>query len=191
VQGKDARLAGAARYTPNGRFRPQQDAVHLHGDQQGDGNMRLRYLVAMGALAFGGAAQAEAVSATNPQSIVNAMQSAGYKATLGKDNTGDPMIDSSSGGSKFTLFFFGCTKNVDCRTVQFFAGYTDRKPTLSMMNDWNAKKRFARGYIADSGAARIEMDLDLDDGGMSTKLFEDNLEFWVTVMAAFEKHIAT
>jgi hypothetical protein len=33
------------------------------------------------------------------------------------------------------------------------------------------------------------MDVDLDDGGVSTKLFEDNLEFWVAVMAAFEKHI--
>ena len=33
------------------------------------------------------------------------------------------------------------------------------------------------------------MEVDLDDGGVSTTLFEDNLEFWVVVMAAFEKHI--
>lgn len=153
--------------------------------------MKLRHLAALVALAIGGAAQAEAVSATNPQSVATAMQNAGYKATLTKDNTGDPLINSSSGGSNFSVFFFGCTKNVDCRTIQFFAGYTDRKPTLSQMNDWNSKKRFARGYIADSGAARVEMDVDLDDGGMSTKLFEDNLEFWVSIMAAFEKHIAS
>ena len=57
------------------------------------------------------------------------------------------------------------------------------------MNDWNSKKRFAGAYISVSGNARIEMDVDLDDGGVSTKLFEDNLEFWVAVMAAFEKHI--
>jgi hypothetical protein len=33
------------------------------------------------------------------------------------------------------------------------------------------------------------MDVDLDDGGISSKLFEDNLEFWVLLMAQFEKHI--
>jgi len=151
--------------------------------------MRIRYLSALGALALATGAQAEAVSATDPQSIVAAMQDAGYKASLDKDSTGDPLINSSSGGSNFSVFFFGCTKNVDCRTIQFFAGYSDRKPTLSQMNDWNSKKRFARAYISDSGNARIEMDVDLDDGGVSTKLFEDNLEFWVAVMAAFEKHI--
>ncbi|UVO53160.1 YbjN domain-containing protein [Sphingomonas sp. SUN039] len=152
--------------------------------------MKLHYLAALGALVLGAAAQAEAISATSPQSIVSAMQNAGYKATLTKDNSGDPMINSSSGGSNFSVFFFGCTKNTDCRTVQFYAGYSDRKPSLSQMNDWNSKKRFSRAYISDSGNARIEMDLDLDDGGMSTKLFEDNLEFWVAVMGAFEKHIA-
>jgi hypothetical protein len=153
--------------------------------------MKIRYLAALGALALGGAAHAEAITATSPQSIVTAMQNAGYKAALEKDSTGDPLIKSSSGGSNFSVFFFGCTKNVDCRTIQFFAGYSDRKPTLSQMNDWNAKKRFARAYIADNGNARIEMDVDLDDGGMSTKLFEDNLEFWVAVMGAFEKHLGS
>ena len=151
--------------------------------------MKLRILAGLIALSFSGAAQAQIVSATSPQGVVAALQNAGYKATLTKDETGDPLISSASGGSNFSVFFFGCTKNVDCRTVQFFAGYNDRKITLSMMNDWNAKKRFARAYLSDKGSARIEMDLDLDDGGMSAKLFEDNLEFWVAIMGAFEKHI--
>jgi len=158
--------------------------------QQGSTGMRLRILTAFAALALSAGASAETVVATNPQTIMTAMQNAGYKAALTKDSTGDPMINSSSGGSSFSVFFFGCTKNVDCRTIQFYAGYTDRKPTLSMMNDWNSKKRFARAYMADNGAARIEMDVDLDDGGVSTKLFEDNLEFWVAIMGAFEKHLA-
>lgn len=151
--------------------------------------MKLQILLALGAFSISSGAHAQNVSATSPQGVVAALQNAGYKATLSKDSTGDPLISSSSGGSNFSVFFFGCTKNVDCRTIQFFAGYSDRKPTLSMMNDWNSKKRFARAYVADSGNARIEMDLDLDDGGMSAKLFEDNLEFWVAVMGAFEKHI--
>ena len=151
--------------------------------------MKLRILTGLIALCLSGAAHAQMVSATSPQGIVAALQNAGYKETLSKDETGDPLINSASGGSNFSVFFFGCTKNVDCRTIQFFAGYNDRKVTLSMMNEWNAKKRFARAYISDKGSARIEMDVDLDDGGMSAKLFEDNLEFWGAVMGAFEKHI--
>ncbi len=139
--------------------------------------------------AFAGTAQAQMVTAKNPQSVVSALQNAGYKAELTKDGTGDPLIRSSSGGSSFAVFFFGCTKNIDCATIQFFAGYTDKKPTISLMNDWNSKKRFGRAYVTDTGAARIEMDVDLDDGGLSAKLFEDNVEFWVVTMSAFEKHI--
>ena len=153
--------------------------------------MKFRHFAAIAALAFAGTAHAQLVSPTSPQAIVNALQNAGYKATLGKDNTGDPLIDSSSGGSNFSIFFFGCTQNKDCRTIQFFAGYSSHKPSLSLINDWNSKKRFGRAYISDKGAARIEMDVDMDDGGMSTKLFEDNLEFWVAIMSAFEKHIAS
>ena len=138
---------------------------------------------------FAGKAQAQMVTAKNPQSVVSALQNAGYKAELTKDGTGDPLIRSSSGGSSFAVFFFGCTKNIDCATIQFFAGYTDKKPTISLMNDWNSKKRFGRAYVTDTGAARIEMDVDLDDGGLSAKLFEDNVEFWVVTMSAFEKHI--
>ena len=145
---------------------------------------------AAAALMFTGTAHAQMVRAQDPQSVVSALQGAGYKATLTKDDTGDPLIRSSSSGSNFAIFFFGCTKNVDCRTLQFFAGYSDKKPSLSMINDWNAKKRFGRAYISDSGAARIEMDVDVDDGGISKLLFEDNLEFWVLIMGQFEKHIS-
>jgi Putative bacterial sensory transduction regulator len=135
-------------------------------------------------------AQAQMVRGQDLQSVVSALQGAGYKAEVAKDDSGDPMIRSTSSGSNFAIFFFGCTKNADCRRVQFFAGYPrDKSPSLSQMNDWNSRKPFARAYISDKGAARLEMDLDLDDGGMSRPLFEDNLEFWTLLMAEFEKFI--
>ncbi len=152
--------------------------------------MKIFAFAAAAAFAFSGTAHAQMVRAQDPSSVVRALQGAGYKAELTKDDTGDPLIRSTSSGSSFAIFFFGCTKNVDCRTIQFFAGFDrDKTPTLSQMNDWNSRKRFGRAYISDKGAARIEMDVDLDDGGISSKLFEDNLEFWVLLMAQFEKHI--
>ena len=135
-------------------------------------------------------AQASNVTARDPQSIVAALQKAGYQAKLTKDDVGDPMIESSSGGSQFIVFFMNCTGNRDCRTVQFYSGYSEYKGDHKKMNEWNRDNRFGRGYISDQGAARVEMDVDLDDGGMSPELFEDNIEYWVTVMSAFEKFIS-
>lgn len=141
-------------------------------------------------LAFSGIAQAETVSAANPASVVKVLQANGYRAELTKDDSGDPMIRSASSGTTFLVLFYGCSENKNCATVQFYAGYTDaRNTSLTALNEWNARNRFGRAYLSDKGAARLEMDVDLDDGGMSTALFEDNLEFWVAIMSTFEKHI--
>lgn len=135
-------------------------------------------------------AQGEQVVATNPATIVHALQGAGYKAELGKDGTGDPMVTSSSSGTGFEVYFYGCTKNVACKTVQFSSNYDDDKPTLSRINEWNSLKRWGQAFNQDDGSPRLQMDVDLEKGGMSTALFVDNLEYWVATMAAFEKFIA-
>ena len=136
------------------------------------------------------AATARMVTATNPASIVKVLQDSGYRAELASDSTGDPMIRSASSGSNFTILFYGCAEGKDCATIQFFAGFSEpENGSITALNAWNAQNRFGRAYRAEDGAARLEMDLDLDDGGMSTALFEDNIEFWVTIMASFERHI--
>jgi Putative bacterial sensory transduction regulator len=144
----------------------------------------------LAALSFSGSAQAQMIEASRPSSVVTALQNAGYKAELTKDDSGDPMIRSGANGNNFIVFFFGCTKNVDCRTLQLYAGFSGPKnASLSAMNDWNSKHRFARGYVSDKGAARVEMDVDLDDGGMSRLLFEDHIEYWVIRMGEFDKFV--
>lgn len=130
------------------------------------------------------------VSAQEPGSVVAAMQQAGYRAQLTTDDVGDPLIRSSSGGTDFLVYFYNCTENTDCRTIQFYAGYAEpNTATIETMNAWNKENRFGRGYYGDDGIARIEMDLDLDDGGMSQALFEDNLEYWVLVMGRFQDFV--
>lgn len=148
-------------------------------------------LVVLANLMLGGIAHAQMVTARNPSSIIDVLQKAGYRAELAKDDSGDPMIKSASSGSNFVVLFYGCNDNKDCTTVQFFVGYAEHKNgSIAALNEWNAKNRFGRAYLSDKGTARLEMDVDLDDGGMSTALFHDNLEFWVTIMASFEKHIS-
>ena len=142
------------------------------------------------ALALPGTALAQNVRAQDPQTLIDTLLQAGYRAQLDTDETGDPLIRSTSSGSDFLIFFFGCTGNTDCRTIQFYAGYREpSNATLEAINRWNAENRFGRGYVTDEGSARIEMDVDLDDGGLSQALFIDNLEFWVLVMSRFEDYI--
>lgn len=147
-------------------------------------------LGAVATFAISATAQAQMVRAQDPRTLVSALQDAGYKAELTTDSGGDPMIKSSTGGDNFSIFFYGCTDNKDCRTIQFYAGWSDPdNVSLRSMNDWNRDNRFGRAYMADDGSARVEMDVDIDDGGISKLLFQDNIEFWEIIMTKFKDYI--
>lgn len=155
--------------------------------------MRLRFLLASFLMLAGAAlaapANAQLVSAANPESVASALRAQGYQAELTKDSDGDPMIRSGTGGTKFIILFFGCTANSNCATIQFYAGYSDVQVTHQRVNEWNKTRRFGRAYIDNEGDPVVEMDLDLDDGGMSRALFEDNVEFWTSVVDGYRRFL--
>jgi hypothetical protein len=146
--------------------------------------------IAAAAGAWAAPVQAEMVRGQDPQSLVRALQEAGYTAKLGADKGGDPMITSSVSGTPFQVYFYNCTKNKDCATVQFHAGYDLKtSPGLDKINEWNRTKRFGRAFLDKENDPILEMDIDLDDGGISAALFTDNLEFWASVLGDFERYI--
>lgn len=130
------------------------------------------------------------VRAQDPSSVVRALIGGGYSAKLGVDKVGDPMITSAVGGTTFQIFFYNCTNHTQCATVQFHSGY-DLDTTLSLdtINEWNRSERFGRAYLDKENDPILEMDVDLDDGGLSPLLFIDNVEFWSSILGKFEKHI--
>ena len=135
-------------------------------------------------------AQAQMVRAQDPQSLVRALQDGGYSARLGTDRVDDPMITSEVGGTTFQIFFYNCTDHRECATVTFHSGYDLRDPVaLDRINTWNRTKRFGRAYLDLEVDPILEMDVDLDDGGISPLLFIDNIEFWASVLGNFERHI--
>ncbi len=135
-------------------------------------------------------AQAQMVRAQEPASLVRAMEQAGYPAKLGTDKVGDPMITSSIGERAFQVFFYNCKDHLACATVQFHVGYDlTSSPSFERINEWNRVKRFGRAFLDNENDPILEMDVDLDDGGLSQLLFVDNLEFWSSVLGDFEKHI--
>jgi hypothetical protein len=153
--------------------------------------MRYKWL-AMAAFAAAWAlpAQAQMVKSQDPATLVRALQKEGFAAKLGTDKVGDPMITSGVMGTTFQIFFYNCTENKACATVQFHSGYDLKTPVgLEKINEWNRTKRFGRAFLDAENDPILEMDVDLDDGGMSQALFIDNLQFWSSILGEFEKHI--
>jgi Putative bacterial sensory transduction regulator len=136
-------------------------------------------------------AKIEMITAQNPQSVVKALQDAGYRAEVTKDGDGDPLINSSTSGYNFGIYFFGCEKNVSCTSIQFFAGFAKTGADLAKVNKWNNEKRFGRAALDKDGGPVIRMDVDLDFGGMSAPLFKDHLNFWDAVMSRFAEEMSS
>jgi hypothetical protein len=135
-------------------------------------------------------ARAEMVRAQDPGSLVRALQKGGYAAKLGTDKVGDPMVTSGVSGTNFQVFFYNCTDHKGCATVQFHSGYDLTTPvSLERINEWNRSQRFGRAYLDKEDDPILEMDVDLDDGGVAELLFIDNVEFWASVLGNFERHI--
>jgi hypothetical protein len=153
--------------------------------------MRMKWVAAAFLMLAGLApANAQMVRAQDPQSLVKALQEAGFQAKLDTDSRGDPRITSGLSGTRFYILFYNCTANRNCATVQFRTGYKLEKPIgLDRINEWNSRQRFAKAHLDTDNDPVIDMDVDLDDGGVSKALFIDNLEFWSSALPAFEKHI--
>lgn len=134
-------------------------------------------------------ALAQNVTASNPESVASVIRGKGFEVETTKDSGGDPMLRAEGKGYKFTVLFYGCTSGRDCATLGLYAGWTGASADLGRINEWNRTNRFGRAYIDKENDPVIEMDIDLDDGGMSRPLFEDNIEFWMSVMANYSKYV--
>ena len=128
--------------------------------------------------------------ASDPDGIRNYLMEEGIPAKLTEDNVGDPLIEVRYFGTEFSIYFYGCTANQDCTSIQYFSGYaTDWAIPLEAINSWNTNQRFARAYLSEEGAARIEYDVFLGEDGMTTQDFDTALSIWTRNLSEFEDFI--
>lgn len=134
---------------------------------------------AAGALPDGGA---------TAQEIAKVLQDKGYKAEIGKDSEGDPMISSAAEGANFQVLFYGC-KSGRCNSIQFSAAYDLPKGMeLQKINQWNVKTRFGRAFLDEVNDPFVQMDVDLEFGS-TTESVANNLETWILVFREFRKFV--
>lgn len=130
------------------------------------------------------------VTAKNAHSVLTGMQNFGLVATMGADNDGDPKISSRVSDTKFSVYFYGCSDNINCASIMIKAGYDlTTGITASKVNEWNRKKRFAKAYIDDEGDPFLELDVNLSLDGVGNDNFEDTLDWWRLSIENFEEFI--
>lgn len=126
------------------------------------------------------------VDATSPQRILEIAKGYGSASLEVKD--GDPFISGRIEGSKYGIYFYGCKSGKKCTNIQFSAGWSGVKTSLSDINAWNRDKRFSKAYLDSVNDPNLEMDVNLDSGVSKANL-EDTFDFWVTGLRTFKKTI--
>lgn len=150
--------------------------------------MKLRQIVlAVFALQLAAVPAHAGAIVADTQQVATVLKAIGWKAEV-SSVSGKPYIKSvTTKGYTFLMFFANCTSgSTGCKTVQLYAGFSPKqKPTLQQINDYAKSNRWGRCYIDKDGDPAIEMDIDLEQGGMSEALFKDNLEYWDAAVNGF------
>lgn len=151
------------------------------------GNIVAVCIAASIATGAGAACPSNTVCAGDPATVVTALADAGYKAKQGKDSAGDPMIESAASGYNFDVFFYGCTENKDCKSLQFRAGWSaDEKHTPAYANKWNSVKRFTQMSVKDDQTMSISYDVTTE-GGINRENFADVIDWWQVMLGEASK----
>jgi uncharacterized protein YdbL (DUF1318 family) len=135
----------------------------------------LKFLLAVGLL-FSSAQAATLVDATDPDQIVNIASGFG-SAILEKDSAGDPKIVGRIDSIRYSIYFYGCSNNKNCRDIQFSAGWSGYNVSLNDINRWNAKKRYGRAYLDSDNDPRVEMTINTYKG-VTYRNLEDSFDTW-------------
>lgn len=99
------------------------------------------------------------------------------------------MIEGRIEGVYYRIYFYNCTDNTDCRTIQFRTAFdlTNGFP-LSQINEWNKNKLFGKAWLDDENDPVLEMPVNIDYG-VTAKNLEDTFDYWRVTVSQFKEHI--
>ena len=118
------------------------------------------------------------VCASKPETVMAAMEKAGFKPKLTADTDGDPMIESDEAAYHFDVYFYGCENHLNCDSLRFEALF-EKAPenTPELANKWNQAKRFLQAYARTDGQFGVAYDV-ATIGGLNARNFGDVLDWW-------------
>ena len=125
------------------------------------------------------------VCANAPETVVKAIQDAGFKASLSKsESTGNPMITSAASGYDFRVYFYECEDGKNCASLHFSTSFADDgKNTPELANLWNRERRFSQMAVDEDGSLALTYDVTTY-GGLTQLNFADVVDWWQTMLGA-------
>ncbi len=118
------------------------------------------------------------VCASDPQSVLKAMEKAGLKPKLEVDGIGEPMISSEESTYNFSVYFYGCEEKKNCDSLQFQVMFEkDKGIDLKLANKWNLTHRFLQAALRDDGTLVLGYDIGTI-GGLNQTQFKDTIDWW-------------
>jgi Putative bacterial sensory transduction regulator len=127
---------------------------------------------------------ADMVCASNPDSVVKALQSRDYRAQLTESQgSGDPLIVSGVEGYQFFVLLTGCEQHKKCGTLEFFLEPSVDKPTPALANKLNNHISFIQAMVGDDNTLSVAMYV-ATGGGLNQRNFTDVLGNWSGVVEA-------
>lgn len=130
------------------------------------------------------------ICASDPATVVLALQETGYKAKLDKDSGGDPMVSSSASGYDFDIMFYGCKDHKQCDSLQMRVSFAkDGANTFELANKWNSDKRFSQAYVNDKGSFVVDYDVTTA-GGLTKANFADVVDWWSVTLGNLKTFFA-
>ena len=116
--------------------------------------------------------------------VASALKEAGYPAVIGADRSGDPLVRSSTGKAAFDVYFYQCSAQRRCTSIQFITPYRRKGVTQTTIAAWHRDRRFGRAWL-DNGIPWLSMDVETSRG-VTTEALVANIDRWITVVTAFE-----
>jgi Putative bacterial sensory transduction regulator len=122
------------------------------------------------------------VCASDPDTVMHAMEKAGLKPTRSADNEGDPVISSEEAAYPFDVYFYGCEQHKHCDSLRFQVTFRkDADNTAALANKWNLGKRFLQASVPADGRFVVAYDVGTI-GGVNQRNFADTLDWWQSML---------
>lgn len=136
-------------------------------------------------------AQAELISAANPKAVFLIAKANGFNPEMTTKKDENPSFRITVNGTKSLVLFMNCDDDgANCKTVQFYAGFSVTEPiSLDHINNWNRDKRFARAYVDLELDPVLEMDLDLDFNGLPSENVAEAFTLWRSLLSEYESFV--
>lgn len=113
------------------------------------------------------------------------LQQHGLQAKIHNNSTGESIVSSTVSGVNFDIYFYACNGD-RCGSIQYAAGWTPLAAgTLTAVNAWNVKNRYARAYLDDHNNLWGEYDVDISPGGTWEQM-DKSLDRWGSIISSFK-----